>query len=367
MNLRQPWFRARENELGIGLFGHRRSAPGIYVDNGLGSSATFTREILERGFASANYRLELSRVEAGDIYFCVNFGICDAGTLGAIQQNQKLSPFTIAMNINRANDPLSPTRGYRFGADAEHASTFTFSDFRYNRATGDAALYHPIRSRGTLAGHVRMGWVRALSSTSTALRVDSDASLLHPRKRFYSGGSRSVRGYGENQLGPRVLTIPSSVLRENDPACGEEVNITTCNPNVDGLDRLDFETRPLGGNFVVELSAELRFPLWKQLYGAGFIDAGYVSQKTNPELPRRKAAITPGIGVRYRSPVGPIRVDIGINPGLAETLPVLTDMTVAGAKTLVTLNEPRRFKPVGQGVWGVLDRMVLHLSIGEAF
>ncbi len=367
VNLRQPWFRARENELGIGFFGHRRSAPGIYVDNGLGSSATFTREILERGFASANYRFELSRVEAGDIYFCVNFGICDTGTLGALQQNQKLSPFTIAMNVNRANDPLSPTRGYRFNADAEHASTFTFSDFRYNRATGDAAVYHPIRSRGTLAGHLRMGWVRALPSTSTALRVNTDAALLHPRKRFYAGGSRSVRGYGENQLGPRVLTIPSSVLRENDPECGVVVDIMTCDPNVDGLDRLDFETRPLGGNFVVELSAELRFPLWKQLFGAGFIDAGYVSQKTNPELPKSKAAITPGIGVRYRSPVGPIRVDIGINPGLAETLPVLTDMIVAGEKTLVTLNEPRRFKPVGQGVWGVLDRMVLHLSIGEAF
>ncbi|MGK2962995.1 MAG: BamA/TamA family outer membrane protein, partial [Gemmatimonadaceae bacterium] len=302
-----------------------------------------------------------------EIYFCINFSICDRGTLGALQRNQKLSPIIVTTSINRADDPLSPTRGFRASADAEHASAFTLSDFRHNRATGDAAYYFPFRSRGTIATHLRIGWVRALASAGTALGVETDATLLHPRKRFYAGGSRSVRGYGENQLGPRVLTIPSSRLRENDPACGEATDIRDCDPNVEGLDRLDFDTRPLGGNFVVEASAEFRFPLWKQLFGAGFIDAGYVSQRTNPELPKSKAAITPGFGVRYRSPVGPIRVDLGINPGLAETLPVVTEREVDGDNRLVTLEQRRRFKPVGRGLWGVFDRMVLHLSIGEAF
>ena len=367
VNVRQPWFIDHQNELSLGVFAHRRSAPGIYVDRGFGSSATFTREILERASASANYRFEVSRVEAGDIYFCVNFGVCDQGTLSALQVNQKLSPFTLATTINRADNPLSPTRGSRLSGTVEHASAFTISDFRYNRATADAALYYPIRKRGTLAGHIKLGWVRALESTSEALRVDTDAALLHPRKRFYAGGSQSVRGYGENQLGPRVLSLPSSELLDNDPLCTPDVDIATCDPNVDGIDRLDFQTRPLGGNFVVEASVEMRFPLWRSLYGAGFIDAGYVSQRTNPELPKSKAAITPGFGVRYRSPVGPIRVDIGINPGLAETLPVVTEATVNGEKVLVTLEERRRFTPVGRGAWGVLDRMVLHLSIGEAF
>ena len=367
VNVRQPWFQGPSNELALGFFAHRRSAPGIYIDRGFGSSATFTREVVERGFASANYRFERNRVDAGDIYFCVNFGICDQGTLGALRRNQKLSPFTITGSLNRANDPLSPTRGHRSNFDLEHASAATFSDFRYNRATGEFALYHPVRSRGTLAGHLRLGWVRALQSTSGALGVETDAALLHPRKRFYAGGSRSVRGYGENQLGPRVLTIPSSRLREHDPSCADEADIRTCDPNSGELDRLDFETRPLGGNFVVEGSTELRFPLWKQLFGAGFIDAGYVSQKTNPELPKSRASVTPGFGVRYRSPVGPIRVDIGINPGLAESLPVLTETTVDGEKRLVRLNELREFKPVGKGGWGILDRLVLHLSIGEAY
>jgi outer membrane protein insertion porin family/translocation and assembly module TamA len=367
VNLRQPWFRGPRNELGLGLFAHRRSAPGIYVDQGFGTSTTFTRKILDRSFASANYRFERNKVDAGDIYFCINFGICDQGTLGALRKNQKLSPFILTTSVDRSNDPLSPSRGHRLTADLEHASGFTFSDFRYNRATADVAMYHRVRNRGTLAGHVRLGWIRALASTSEALGVDGEAALIHPRKRFYAGGSRSVRGYGENQLGPRVLTIPSSELRENDPDCAEPVDIRTCDPNVEGLDRLDFVTRPLGGNFVAEVSAELRFPLWKQLFGAGFIDAGYVSQKTNPDLPFRRASVTPGFGVRYRSPVGPIRVDIGINPGLAETIPVVTDAMVDGERRLVRVATPRRFETVGKGVWGVFDRMVLHLSIGEAF
>ena len=367
VNVRQPWFYGPHNELAAGAFSHRRSAPGIYVDRGFGSTATLTRRFVERGFASLNYRFEVNRVDAGDIYFCVNFGICDQGTLSALRRNQKLSPITLTSAVNRANDPLSPSRGHRWTADLEHASGVTFSDFRYNRATADAAMYHPIRSRGTLAGHLRLGWIRALAGTSEALGVEGEAALLHPRKRFYAGGSRSVRGYGENQLGPRVLTIPSSRLREEDPLCAEPVDIRTCDPNAEGLGRLDFETRPLGGNFVAEASVELRFPLWKELFGAGFIDAGYVSQKTNPDLPGRRASITPGFGVRYRSPVGPIRVDIGINPGLQESIPVITETVVDGERRLVRLDEPRLFKPAGKGAFSVLDRLVLHLSIGEAF
>jgi outer membrane protein insertion porin family/translocation and assembly module TamA len=367
INFREPWFGAQQNELGLGIFAHRQSAPGIYIDKGFGASATFTREVRERASASLNYRYEVNRVDAGDVYFCVNYGLCDQPTLGALRQRQKLSPLTLTTNINRTNDPFSPTTGYRATADLEHASAFTLSDFRYNRADADAAAYYPVRKRGSLAGHIRLGWVNSLGSSAAALGVDSDVDVLHPRKRFYAGGSRSVRGYGENQLGPRVLTIPASRLREKDPSCTPDLDITLCNPNAPDLNRLDFEPRPLGGNVVVEGSVEYRFPVWKQVVGAVFVDAGYVAQKTNPDLPSSKAAITPGFGVRYRSPVGPIRVDFGINPGVSEDLPVVTEVVVDGKTRLLTLAEQRHFDVVGSGARGFLDRLVLHLSIGEAF
>ena len=367
LNLREPWFGAQQNELALSLFAHRRSAPGIYVDRGYGTSATFTRELLDRGPASINYRFEINRVQAGDVYFCINFGVCDQSTLGALRDRQRLSPLTVTSSINRANDPFSPTRGYRTTIDAEHASTFTLSDFRYNRASADAAVYNAVRKRGAIAGHLKFGWVKALSSTASALGVDTDSQLLHPRKRFYAGGSRSVRGFGENQLGPRVLTIPASKLRAKDPGCGLSVDIATCNPNVAGLGRADFEPRPLGGNFVAEASAEFRFPIWQQLFGAVFVDGGYVSQKATNGLPSSARAVTPGFGVRYRSPVGPIRVDLGINPGRAEEIPVVTETTVNGVAKLVTLQQRRGFTQAGSGFRGALDRLVLHLSIGEAF
>lgn len=367
LNFREPWFGAQANELALGIFTHRRSAPGIYIDKGFGASGTFTREVLERSTVSANYRYEINRLDAGDVYFCINYGVCDLPTLGALRERHSLSPAALTTNINRANDPFSPTKGYRGTIDVEHASAFTISDFRYNRASLDGAVYRPIRSRGTLAGHIRMGWVKSLASTGSAVGIDSDGELLHPRKRFYAGGSRSVRGFGENLLGPRVLTVPASKLRKKDPSCGPAVEITSCDPNARDLDRIDFAERPLGGNVVLETSAEFRFPVWKQLVGAVFVDAGYVSQRTNPDLPKSKTAVTPGFGVRYRSPVGPIRVDIGINPGRSESLPVVTELVVDGERKLVTLSRLRDFSPVGNGSRSVLDRMQLHLSIGEAF
>jgi outer membrane protein assembly factor BamA len=252
----------------------------------------------------------------------------------------------------------------------EHASAFTLSDFRYNRATADGAAFYQVRRRGAIGAHVRVGWVNSLGSTSQAVGIAAsvDGGILHPRKRFYAGGSHSVRGFGENQLGPRVLTIPIGALQSHDSlnvACISGADVTACDPNAAKLADRDFEPRPLGGNFVAEGSVEARFPVWQQLSGAVFVDGGVVTQRTNPTLPKRRAAVTPGFGFRYRSPVGPIRADIGFNPGAKELLPVVTENTVNGQKTLVTLQQRRIYAPtMGHGILG---RMVLHLSIGEAF
>jgi outer membrane protein insertion porin family len=370
IDLRQPWFGSAHNQLALSFFSHRRSAPGIYVDRGYGSSITFTRELTEKAPASANYRFEISKVDAGDVYFCINYGVCDQPTLEALRGNQKLSPFNITSTIDRTNEPFSPSSGYRGSASVEHASAFTVSDFRYNRLTVDAAAFKQIKRRGVLGVHARAGWVNSLGSSEQALGIPTTVGggVLHPRKRFYAGGSHSVRGFGENQLGPRVLTIPIGVLQRRDNlnvACTSGTDVRTCNPNAANLNDLDFEPRPLGGNLLVEGSVELRFPVWRELFGAVFVDGGMVSQKTNPALPKRRAAITPGFGFRYRSPVGPIRADIGFNPGTTESLPVVTESIVNGQRTLVTLNQRRIYAPAKTG--RTLNRVVINLSIGEAF
>ncbi len=368
IDLRQPWFWSPHNELALSLFSHRRSAPGIYVDRGYGTSLTFTREVTERAPVSANYRYEMSKVDAGDVYFCLNFGVCERATLEALRGNQRLSPFALTASIDRTNDPFSPNRGYRGNAGVEHASSFTLSDFRYHRATADVASFYQVRKRGVIGGHVRVGWVRSLGSTleATGIAGEFGNAILHPRKRFYAGGSHSVRGFGENQLGPRVLTVSIDVLQKNDSlnvACTSGADVTACNPNAPGMADRDFDPRPLGGTFMVEGSVEARFPVWKELIGAAFIDGGLVQRRRIGALPTRRAAVTPGFGVRYKSPVGPIRADIGFNPGTTESLPVVTENVVNGQTTLVTLQQPRVYAPAR----GILRRMVLHLSIGEAF
>src|ERR1700674_392655 len=145
IDLREPWFGSPHNELALSLFSHRRSAPGIYIDYGYGTSLTFTRDLAERAPASLNYRFEISKVDAGDVYFCINYGVCDLPTLEALRGNQKLSPFAITSTIDRTNDPFSPTTGFRANGSVEHASSFTISDFRYNRATVDGAAFMPWR------------------------------------------------------------------------------------------------------------------------------------------------------------------------------------------------------------------------------
>lgn len=365
IELRQPWWGSPHNEAAASVFAHRRSAPGIFVDRGYGTSSTFTRNLTFRAPASANYRFEISQVEAGDIYFCINYGVCDQPTLVALRDRQRLSPFTLNAQIDRTNDPLGPSRGVRGSADLEHASAFTISDFRYNRATIDAAAFMPFRSRGVLGGHLRMGWVNALESTGAAVGAVTAGDILHPRKRFYAGGARSVRGLGENQLGPRVLTISGQKLFEGDSAnlACTLATVTACNPNAVRLANRDFVPRALGGNIVVEGSAEIRFPVWKDLSGAAFVDAGYVSQRINPALPKSKTAVTPGIGIRYLTRVGPVRVDLAMSPTAGEFLPVVTEQVMDGQVRLVNLKDNRRYAPAK----GLLNRMQLHLSIGEAF
>ena len=151
VNLREPWFGAQQNEFAVSVFAHRRSSPGIYVDRGIGTSATFTRKLLDRGPASINYRYEINRVEAGDVYFCINFGVCDQPTLAALRERQRLSPLTLTSNIDRANDPFSPNHGYRTSPGGNrHASATAPIGFPFvGRARCDAAI-GPVRKRALL-------------------------------------------------------------------------------------------------------------------------------------------------------------------------------------------------------------------------
>ena len=376
IDLKQPSFLERSsNTADVGVFTHRSINPGVFIDRGYGGEATLTNEVAIRAPVSLNYRYEINRIEASDVYFCVNFGVCDPLTISTLRSHQSLSPIALSAQVDRSNVPLSPTRGYVARIDFEHASEYTGSDYRYNRAFLDAALYSGRRrTRHVLSAHLRAGWAKALESGDVA-------GVLHPRKRFYAGGASSVRGYGENELGPRILTIDASTLVANATSvgggtCGRTIQtIVFCDPNNAKLSRIDFIPQPLGGVSLLEGSVEYRFPMpggdWANDFtGALFLDAATVGHADIGGIPsignrvNGTGAVTPGFGFRYQSPVGPIRLDLGLNPNRAEDLAVVTAVPDStGQMRIVSLPRTRNFSQASN-FWG---RFVFHLSIGEAY
>jgi outer membrane protein insertion porin family/translocation and assembly module TamA len=376
INFKQPAFLQRPADAaGFGAFTHRNINPGVFIDQGFGGTATLTHELKIHAPVSLNYRYEINRVRASDVYFCVNFGVCDSLTISTLRSHQSLSPVTLTGFIDRSDIPFSPTKGYVARVDFENASAYTGSDYRYNRLFFDAAVYgHKSRTQNVYSAHLRVGWVRPINT-------GPDIGLLHPRKRFYAGGANSVRGYTENQLGPRILTIDDSTLVKGATnigggRCGITIEtVKFCDPNSPKLTNADFITQPLGGTSLLEGSIEYRVPLplgphLRNFVGAVFLDGGIVGSasirgfQTIANIVNGTGAVTPGFGVRYVSPVGPIRVDIGIAPYRTETLVVATAVPDStGQRVIVPLSVPRNYSP-GRTL---LNRLVLHFSIGEAY
>ncbi len=366
----QPAFPAAGSSLGFGIFGHRRVEPGVVVDRGYGASATFTRDLGDNAPLSLLYRYELNTVLAGDVYFCVSYGVCDRPTISALQERQSLSPLAIGGFVDRVDDALLRNSGYTVRLGIEHASAATLSDFRYNRADAEVTRDLPVAG-GTFAARVRAGWVGAAGGGPLET---ADGSRLHPTKRFYAGGARSARGFGENQLGPRILTIgPDELLTSSDPdtpppCVVAEIAARTCDPN--GVSSSAFTPRPIGGTKVIEGGLEYRRPVWGPFSAAVFVDAARVDDPALGSLGEARSAVTPGFGVRYRSPIGPVRVDLGFRPASTEELTVITELNENGVNRLIRLSIPKRFDP-SEGSSGFLagltSRLTLHLSIGEAF
>ncbi|HEX8941906.1 MAG TPA: BamA/TamA family outer membrane protein [Gemmatimonadaceae bacterium] len=376
IDFKQPAFLQRPADAaGFGAFAHRNINPGVFIDRGVGGTATFTHQLKIRAPVSLNYRYEVNRVQASDVYFCVNFGVCDSLTIGTLRSHQSLSPVTLTGFVDRSDVPFSPTKGYVARVDFEHASAYTASDYRYNRLFVDAAAYgHKSRTKNVYSAHLRVGWVRPINS-------GADIGLLHPRKRFYAGGANSVRGFSENQLGPRILTIDDSTLLKGATSVGGGTCALTveavkfCDPNSPKLSPANFIPQPLGGTSLIEGSVEYRVPLplgpnIRNFVGAVFVDGGIVGSgsirgiQTVTNIVKGTGAITPGFGIRYMSPVGPIRVDFGINPNRTETLGVVTAVRDStGQRRIVPLGASRNYT---QGKT-LLDRLVLHFSIGEAY
>jgi len=348
------WAGSPRNRLTLGAFGQRLSEPNAFVDRALGLSALFSREVTEHAGVSIGYRFERAAVEAGDVYFCESFGLCDATALRVFRDFRRLSPVSLGGSLNEVNSPVAPSRGQTMRIDLEYAAAVTGSEYDHFRVDGEAAAYRPLGS-WVLATHVRAGWAHT-----------PGGDVLHPRMLFYAGGSHSVRGYRENQLGPRVLRVRGEDLISN--GCSDaSIGDGSCDPNA--IPRGVFSPQPVGATALLEGSVELRKRLVSRLGGVLFADGAVVGSGAGTLTAERVSTVTPGVGLRYETPFGELRLDAGWRPDKSERLPVLVETTAAdGSSQLVRLTSDRQWTSVddANGRRG-LRRVTLHFALGHAF
>jgi len=382
----QPWIFSTRNSFNASLYGERQSVPDIFIRRAFGLQMALVRAVGPRTPLTFSYRPELAQLEAAEVLLCTGFLICSREDIAILSSRNRIAPIGLNLTRDLANSLLNPTDGYRLIVDLEHAASWTGSEFRYDRAVVEGTWYSRLTDISVFASRLRAGWV----GNGEFKGGQEVTSLVHPQKRFYAGGANSVRGFGQSRLGPLVLLVddPTDLLSpdyapEGDECLPDEIIGLTCDASgrVTGI----FDPRPIGGTRVLEGNLEIRFALGREVEFVTFGDFGQV-WGSGASVALRDLEFTPGLGVRYLSPVGPIRVDVGYNFRRSERLTVATqqieeytgDCMDPGADCLrVPSGGTEIVIPYVQtGDLAVLppilfgdteSRFQLHLSIGQAF
>jgi len=212
------------------------------------------------------------------------------------EQNGTLNALGFDMQRSTADNVLNAHRGYQLAFHAEEAGRLLPGSFNYYAASIDGRHYLPLGDNLVLASRVQLGDIRP---------VGQNPSNVPFAKKYFLGGATTIRGWGRYE----VSALSGSGL-------------------------------PIGGNSMVAFSEELRAVLRGNLGGVLFLDGGNVwAESGTYRLNDLRYAIGPGL--RYQTPIGPIRFDFGyqLNP--------IPDLLVNGSP------QTRRWR--------------MHFSIGQAF
>ncbi|MEM6422920.1 MAG: BamA/TamA family outer membrane protein, partial [Pseudomonadota bacterium] len=248
---RKPQFFKRDGqEFGAGLE-LRRVEDDAFDELGATLTVGVSRKLGEKWTLGGGGLLEFSDIEDN-----------------AIDTTAQLAGLPFFAEYDGSNDLLNPTTGIRWRLDLtpfvgrfnEAFTAFTVIDTRVSHYLPlDEAARYVVATRG------RVGF------------IPSDAFDEVPQTRLlYAGGSGSVRAFAEDFVGA-----------------------------------LDDEGDPVGGRSAVEAGVELRFPIWGDLGGVAFVEGGAVADNIVPNF-ENTFLFGAGGGLRYFSPVGPIRLDVAV-------------------------------------------------------
>ncbi len=230
----------------------------------------------------------------------------------------------------------------------------------------ETSRYYPVGSV-VFAARLRGGWVGS-GGFEGLLSAEENVDIVHPQKRFYTGGANSVRGYPQSGLGPRVLFASPEILLSSEEGGGgctvAELEALTCVP----AEGTSFVSRPTGGTRVFEANAELRFPVGSLFEGVVFGDVGQAWGR-DESIDISGLEASPGVGVRIPSPVGPIRIDLAYRFGEDEALAVVTEqIEVVDGMTSDWESTGQLVRLISSVPFGLRDSgLQLHVSIGQAF
>ena len=347
--LRQPGFLSRAHTASVGVFAERRSEFQVYTREAVGGNVEVTFNTRRQVPVTVGYSYSVGSTTAEAAIYCSIFRVCTDSSQDFLRFRRPFAAVTVTAVRGRVNNVLDPTEGSLITATLLHASRAVGSQatYEFNRAELEMSRYHPIGRRTVFAWRVRGGTILPQKITLSGQRV----GFVPPDQRFYGGGPNSVRGYGRNALGPRVYIITGDTLTQVDTVvAGGKV--------FSGVD-----AAPTGGNTAFVLNAELRFPspIFAQRMRLGlFVDVGQVWERGDEVISIQGVRVTPGAGVRFATPLGPVRVDVAYNGYPDERGPLLLQTP----DSIVQIRPD--YPPIGttKSFW---QRLVLQFAVGQAF
>jgi outer membrane protein insertion porin family len=233
-------------------------------------------------------------------------------TSGAEIQSYTINRIVGSLERDTRDNPFDP----RYGTDLLGTSSFVggalSGSAQFLKHTGTAVAFLPVNAATTAAFRIRLGAINPQAAERAAPGTSRNPIALIPlEERFFLGGANTLRGYGENELGTRVV-VDSKGKRVIDPATQ-----TAENPEGEW-----FPPFRIGGRILILLNAEIRRRLFGPFGAEAFLDGGNVWERpTDIHLSNllsfgdragyNDMRYTAGLGLRFATPLGPLRLDYG--------------------------------------------------------